>query len=115
MPIVTLTTDWGNRDYYLASFKGMLASHCEAVRVIDITNEVDHFDILQASFILKNCYEKFPAGTIHFIGVRANDTRQKSNGYLLVEASGHIFIGYDNGIFSLILEDVQKKIFLPGI
>ena len=115
MPIVTLTTDWGNRDYYLASFKGMLASHCPDVRVIDITNEIDHFDILQASFILKNCYEKFPKGSIHFIGVRGNETKQKSNGYLLVEANDHFFIGYDNGIFSLTLDEVVKKIFLPDI
>jgi len=115
MPIVTLTTDWGKRDYYLASFKGMLATHCPGVNVIDITNEVDHFDILQASFILKNCYEKFPPGTIHFIGVRGNETRQKSNGYLLVESNGHFFIGYDNGIFSLTLDDSEKKVFQPGI
>lgn len=115
MPIVTLTTDWGNRDYYLASFKGMLASHCPDVNVIDITNNVDHFDILQASFILKNCYEKFPKGTIHFIGVRGNETKQKSNGYLVVEANGHFFIGYDNGVFSLTLEDAEKKVFHPDI
>jgi S-adenosylmethionine hydrolase len=115
MPIVTLTTDWGNRDYYLATFKGMLATNCPDVRVIDITNEVDHFDILQASFILKNCYEKFPVGTIHFIGVRGNETRQKSNGYLIVESNGHFFIGYDNGVFSLTLDDADKKVFLPSI
>ncbi|MEO8087949.1 MAG: SAM-dependent chlorinase/fluorinase [Bacteroidota bacterium] len=115
MPIVTLTTDWGTRDYYLPSFKGMLATHCPNATVIDISNEVDHFDILQASFILKNCYEKFPEGTIHFIGVRGNDTRQKSNGYLLIECKKHFFIGYDNGIFSLSLEDAEKKIFLTGI
>ena len=115
MPIVTLTTDWGSRDHYLASFKGSLATHCPEVRVIDISNEVDHFDILQASFILKNCYEKFPPGTIHFIGVRGIDTRQKSNGYLLVESNNHFFIGYDNGIFSLALDDAGKDIYTTGI
>jgi S-adenosylmethionine hydrolase len=115
MPTVTLTTDWGTRDYYLASFKGMLLTHCPDVKVIDISNEVDHFDILQASFILKNCYEKFPQGTIHFLGVRGSETRQKSNGYLLVECNGHYFIGYDNGIFSLALDGAEKKIFSTGI
>jgi len=115
MPIVTLTTDWGNRDYYLASFKGMLATLCPEARVIDISNEVNHFDILQASFILKNCYEKFPSGTIHFVGVRGNETRQKSNGYLLLECNNHFFIGYDNGIFSLALDQAEKRIFLTGI
>jgi S-adenosylmethionine hydrolase len=115
MPIVTLTTDWGSRDYYLAAFKGMLARHCPEVTTIDITNHVDHFDILQASFILKNCYEKFPPGTIHFIGVRGSETKQKSNGYLLVESNGYYFIGFDNGIFSLTLDAAEKKVFLPDI
>lgn len=115
MPVVTLTTDWGNRDHHLASFKGMLAVQCPDAKVIDISNEVDHFDILQASFILKNCYRKFPEGTIHFIGIRGNETRQKSRGYLLVECNRHFFIGYDNGIFSLMLDDAQKKVFVPPI
>ena len=111
MNVITLITDWGTRDYYLASFKGQLATHCSDARVIDISNEVDHFDILQASFILKNCYQKFPEGTIHFIGVRGNETKQKSCGYLLVECNKHFFIGYDNGIFSLTLDKEERKIF----
>jgi len=115
MPVVTLTTDWGNRDHYLASFKGMLATQCPEAQVIDISNQVDHFDILQASFILKNCYRKFPEGTVHFIGVRGNETRQKSRRHLLVECNGHYFLGYDNGVFSLTLDDAEKKIFVPGI
>src|SRR5689334_3328047 len=114
MPTVTLTTDWGTRDYYLASFKGMLVTQCPDVRIIDISNEVDHFDILQASFILKNCYEKFPKGTIHFIGVRGQETRQKSRGYLLLECNNHYFIGYDNGIFSLMLDQAPKKVYSFG-
>lgn len=115
MPIVTLTTDWGNKDYYLASFKGMLATHCPDVHVIDISNEVNHFDILQASFILKNCFEKFPAGTIHYIGVKGNETRQRSSGYLLISAGDHYFLGFDNGIFSLTLDDRDFKIYNTGI
>ncbi len=115
MPIVTLTTDWGNKDYYLASFKGMLATHCSKASVIDISNDVDHFDILQASFILKNCFEKFPEGTVHFVGVKGNDMRHKSNGYLLISCNKHFFIGYDNGIFSLTLDDAEKIVYQTGI
>ena len=115
MPVVTLTTDWGSRDHYLASFKGMLATQSPGATVIDISNEVDHFDILQASFIVKNCFRKFPPGSIHFLGVRGNETRQKSRGYLLIKCEGHYFIGYDNGIFSLTLDDTEKQVFLAGI
>ena len=115
MPIVTLTTDWGTRDHYLASFKGLLATQCPEASVIDITNDVDHFDILQASFILKNCYDKFPAGTIHFIGVRGNEVKRQVSGYVLVECNGHFFIGYDNGVFSLTLDDAEKSIYETDI
>ncbi len=115
MKIVTLTTDWGIRDYYLASFKAQLLSLNHAVQIVDVSHAVDPFDILQASFTLKNCYDKFPEGTIHFIGVRGNETREKSQGYLLVKSNNHYFIGYDSGIFSLILVDDEKEIFLLDV
>lgn len=115
MPTVTLTTDWGKRDYYLAAFKGRLISQCPDIRIVDISNEVDHFDILQASFILKNCYEKFPAGTIHYIGVGGNESRHKSDGYLLVECNKHYFIGFDNGVFSLALDNNKKQVYRTNI
>jgi S-adenosylmethionine hydrolase len=111
MPIVTLTTDWGNRDYYLASFKGLLASRCPNVQVIDVSNSVDHFDILQASFLLKNCYAKFPKGTIHFAGVRANETKPAGGNFIVVVCNDHYFLGYDNGIFSLTLDDSVMDIY----
>lgn len=115
MAIVTLTTDWGNKDHYLASFKGMLATHCPDVRLIDISNEVDHFNILQASFVLKNCFEKFPKGTVHFIGVVGNETRQRSSGYLVINSGGQYFVGYDSGVFSLVLDDRDIVIYNSGI
>jgi S-adenosylmethionine hydrolase len=110
MPVITLTTDWGRRDHYLAAFKGELFSLLPEANVFDITHEVEPFNTLQASYVLKNCFQKFPEGAIHFIGLSAS--KEKSQGYLLVKAHNHFFIGYDNGIFYLTLGDVEKEIFL---
>ncbi len=114
MPIITLTTDWGLRDHYLASFKGELMSRSPDIQLVDISHEIEHFDILQASFVIRNCFEKFPKGTLHFIGIAGNITEKNKNdqrNFLVVKSNGHYFIGEDSGIFSLILGETDKEIF----
>src|SRR6185295_327980 len=109
MPVITLTTDWGRRDHYVAAFKGGLISACPQAQIIDITHDVNHFDILQASFILKNCFEKFPTGTIHYIGLSTNSNAGKRN-LLVIRHKEHYFIGFDNGTFFLTMGDLEKEI-----
>jgi S-adenosylmethionine hydrolase len=114
MPIITLTTDWGLRDYYLAAFKGELMSRCSGIQLVDISHEIEHFNILQASFVIKNCYSKFPKGTLHFIGISGTPSYNEKavpKNYLLVKCNDHFFTGIDSGIFSLILSDSIKEIF----
>jgi S-adenosyl-L-methionine hydrolase (adenosine-forming) len=115
MPVITLTTDWGRRDHYLAAFRGSLFSLLPQAQVFDITHEVEPFDTLQASYVLQNCFDKFPEETIHFIGLTGAKAKIQSQGYLLVRARNHFFIGYDNGIFYLALGDMEKEIFLLDI
>jgi S-adenosylmethionine hydrolase len=115
MPVITLTTDWGRRDHYLAAFKGRLFSLLPQAQVFDITHDVESFDTLQASYVLQNCYDKFPEGTIHFIGLSSGKAKTQSQGYLLVKANNHFFIGYDNGIFYLTLGETEKEMFLLDI
>jgi S-adenosylmethionine hydrolase len=115
MPVITLTTDWGRRDHYLAAFKGRLFSVLPKADIFDITHEVEPFDTLQASYVLQNCYDRFPALAIHFIGLSSSKTKTQSQGYLLVKANGHYFIGYDNGVFYLTLGDIEKEVFLLDI
>src|SRR5689334_957770 len=113
MPILTLTTDWGLRDHYVASFKGELMSRSNDVKIVDISHQVEHFDILQASFVIKNCFAKFPEGTLHFIGLAGVQPASKNErrNYLILKSKGHFFIGEDNGIFSLILGDEEKEMY----
>ncbi len=100
MAIVTLTTDWGLKDHYLASVKGSLLKAIPSVTIIDISNEVDVFDTYQASFILKSAYKNFPDNTIHIIGV--NSDASVDQPHIAVKCCKQYFIGADNGIFSMI-------------
>jgi S-adenosylmethionine hydrolase len=111
MAVITLTTDWGIRDYYVAALKGQLISLCSEAQIVDMSHTIEHFDILEASYILSNCYDKFPQGTIHFIGMRGSKQPDQPHGYLLVKCRGHYFIGYDSGTFYLALGDEEKEIY----
>ncbi|REJ83552.1 MAG: hypothetical protein DWQ44_03340 [Bacteroidetes bacterium] len=110
MSILTMTTDWGLRDHYLAAFKGELISRSRDIRIVDISHEIEKFNILQASFIIKNAFRKFPEGSIHFIGLEGN-TQPESSSFLIVKSEGHFFIGRDSGIFSLILDNQSKEVY----
>ena len=107
MTIITLTTDLGTNDSYLASIKGAIYSQIEKVRIVDISNKIEPFNILQASYIVRNCFKDFPIGTVHIISV--DDELSPTNEHLAVKAHGHYFIGADNGLFSLIFNDIQPE------
>jgi len=108
MPIITLTTDWGLKDHYLAGVKGSLLKAIPNANIIDISHEIPPFDIYQASFILRNCFKNFPANTIHIIGV--NSESSIDTPHIVLRYDNQYFIGSDNGIFSLMFEDIPKKI-----
>lgn len=109
MPIITLTTDWDKRDYYIGAVKGAIHKLCSNVTIIDISHQVKTFNIFQAAFILLNSYKNFPPGTIHIIGVKSDYTENQKP--LIVEFENQYFIGADNGIFSLLFDDKPLKSF----
>lgn len=100
MPVITLTTDLGLKDYYLASVKAAILGQCPEAVIVDISHQVQKFDILQAAFIIANTYRDFPDGTIHIIGVMPG-TKEKPS--IAVFCNRQYFIGADNGIIPLIV------------
>ena len=108
MPIITLTTDLGLKDYYVSSVKGAIFLQYPEATIVDITHQVPKYDIAQAAFIIKNVYQDFPKGTIHIIGVRPEGGANKSHVALFKD--GHYFIGSDNGMFSLIFDSDPDKL-----
>lgn len=109
MSIITLTTDMGLKDYYVGAVKGAIYNSLKEVTVVDISHEIQPFDIVHASFVLKNSYAEFPEGTIHIIGVNPEDTEKSK--HVVVQNNGHTFIGSDNGIFSLLFDELPEVIY----
>lgn len=114
MAIITLTTDLGHNDSYLASVKATIYTQLDDVKIVDISNSIEPFNIQEAAFILRNCYKDFPLGTIHIISIDDELTLNKE--HLVIQSDGHYFIGSDNGLFSLLFNEVlPQKIFRLNI
>lgn len=108
MAIITLTTDFGLKDHYVGSVKGAILKQCPTAVIIDISHQIEKFNIQDAAFILKETYPDFPQKTVHIIGLLTE--LKNTGGYVAVENNGHFFIGADNGIFSLLFDETPKKI-----
>ncbi|MEJ5267086.1 MAG: SAM-dependent chlorinase/fluorinase [Bacteroidales bacterium] len=79
--IVTFTTDWHDSDYYAGAVKAAVISQAGEANFVDVTHNIEHYNIFQAAFILKRVIKNFPSGTIHIIGV---DSEPDSDGKVLV-------------------------------
>ena len=89
MGIITLTTDLGYKDSYLASVKARILNELKEVNIIDISNDIEPFNIQQAAFVLKNCLADFPSDTVHIIGV--DDELSLESEHLAVYANNQFF------------------------
>jgi len=108
MPIITLTSDWRNHDYYVAAIKGQILGLCPEVTVVDISHNIQSFSISQAAYVVRHSYRNFPDGTIHIIAVNSETGPDKP--HVVVRAMNHYFIGCDNGIFTLIIDSEPDEI-----
>lgn len=100
MPIITLTTDFGEKDHFAGAVKGAIYSELGNVNIVDISHSISPFHITEAAYIIKNAYKSFPEGTIHIIGIDSELTPE--NRHIALKLDGHYFICANNGILSLI-------------
>lgn len=108
MAIITLTSDFGLKDHFVASIKGALLSAIPSVNVVDISHQIAPFDLQQAAFTLGHAWKQFPEGTIHVVCVGPSPTTRFN--HIAFRLKGQYFIGADNGIFSLITEETPDLI-----
>jgi S-adenosylmethionine hydrolase len=104
--IITLLTDFGLADHYVAAMKGVILGICPEARLVDISHEIRAFGIEDAAFTLGEAYPCFPKGTIHLVVVDPGVGSARRP--LLVEADGHRFVGPDNGVLTLPTERDPK-------
>jgi S-adenosylmethionine hydrolase len=101
--IITLTTDFGNRDFYAGALKGALLNQCPNVTLADISHEIEPYNIVHAAFVARNTWSEFPEGTIHLIAV--NCVYSSVFRFILARHAGHYFLAPDNGILTLLFEE----------
>ena len=99
MKNITLISDWKLRDPYVAMLKGQLWKTIPDANIIDITHAIDGFSVEQTAFILKSSYKSFPEGTLHLILTGMTFSHESMP--VMVEYDHHLFMGEDNGVFSL--------------
>jgi S-adenosylmethionine hydrolase len=121
-PVIGVLTDFGDKDFFVASLKGVIARINPEARVIDITHHVPSFNVLSGSFILYAAYRYFPTKTI-FLAV-IDPGVGSSRKILCVETERYFFIGPDNGVLSValdsetviqIIETTETEYFLPHL
>jgi S-adenosylmethionine hydrolase len=121
-PIISLLTDFGEKDHYVASMKGVILKINPQCALVDITHEVRPHDIQEGAFILANAYSYFPKGTIHLsiVDPGVGGMRQP----VLLVTQNYFFVGPDNGLFTFIAQRAKvkqvvvltrEKYFLPKV
>jgi len=106
-PVITLLTDFGTRDHYVAAMKGVILKINPQCRLIDITHQVSPHDTREGAFVLASAYSYFPEGTIHLAVVDpgVGGTRKP----LLLVTPKYCFVGPDNGLFAMIARKERLK------
>jgi len=107
MAIITLTTDFGEKDYFAGATKGAIYSELPDVKIVDISHSVSPFNIPEAAYIIQNAYNSFPKGTIHLIGIDSEINPE--NKHIAIKLDDHYFICANNGIMSMICSEIAPE------
>ncbi|MHC1725060.1 MAG: S-adenosyl-l-methionine hydroxide adenosyltransferase family protein [Syntrophobacteraceae bacterium] len=100
-PLITLLSDFGLQDGYVASMKGVILGISPEARMVDITHLIPPQEVRAAAFVLLASYGYFPERAVHVAVVDPGvGTGRRS---IAIRSRSHIFVGPDNGIFSLVL------------
>ncbi len=106
-PIITLTTDFGLSDYFVGALKGVILQKCANVRIVDITHNLPHHDVISAAFVIKEVFQYYPPGAIHMIVVDPGVGTERRK--IIVHDGGQSFLAPDNGILSYVLNETGSR------
>lgn len=101
--IITLLTDFGVHDYFVASMKGVILNINSQARIVDLSHDVAPQQIEEAAYLLKSSYRYFPDGTVHVAVVDPGVGSARRP--LLVSTARYHFVAPDNGLLTYILEE----------
>lgn len=101
-PVITLLTDFGEEDGYVAAMKGVILSIAPHARIVDVAHYVPSFQISSAAYVLSTYYSYFPAGTIHVAVVDPGVGSSRKP--MVLRLGGYFFVVPDNGIATFVLQ-----------
>ena len=100
MALITFLSDFGQKDHYVAAVKARILAVNPGLRIIDISHNVNHFDIANGSYLLNSVFRDFPKGTVHLVAIDASGSKR----CIAVHLEDHYFVCPDNGLLGLISE-----------
>jgi len=100
MALITLLSDFGYSDHYVAAMKARILSVNAGLSIVDISHEVAVSDLAHAAHVLKSAFRDFPENTVHLVSV--NTSGHPDEKYIAVKLEEHYFICPDNGLLGLI-------------
>jgi len=104
--IITLTSDFGSKDSFAASMKGVILRINPQAQIVDLSHEINPQDIWEAAFTLKTAYDYFPKGTVHLAVVDPGVGTGRRP--IVVVTESYYFVGPDNGLFSLVYQESER-------
>lgn len=110
LPLITLLTDFGSKDYFVASMKGVILTIHSAARIEDVSHHISPHRIDEAAYCLQACYRTFPEGTVHVVVVDPGVGSHRRP--ILVKTGRYYFVAPDNGVLTPVLnveEDVEIR------
>lgn len=104
--LITLLTDFGDRDYFVASMKAVILTINPHATIVDLSHHVPPHSVEDAAYLLNSCYRYFPEGTVHVAVVDpgVGSTRRP----LIVKSERYFFLAPDNGLLTPILAEDRE-------
>jgi S-adenosylmethionine hydrolase len=100
MSIITLSSDFGLKDYFVGSLKGSIYAEFPEAKLIDLSHDIEPFHSIHAAYVLQAAHKKFPKNTVHLVCVDAE--KSVLNRHVIIYWHDQYFIGADNGVFSIL-------------
>ena len=113
MSLITFTSDFGTSDHYVAAVKAKMFSINPSAQIIDISHDINPFDLPHMAFTLQSVFKDFPENTVHLVGI--NNHTEDGNSYLITFLEGHTFLIPDNGIIGLISSQAPDQVIKIGM
>src|SRR5499426_4157099 len=106
-PVIALLTDFGTRDHYAGTMKGVALGICPDAALVDITHDIPAHDVLSGALELAASYKYFPAGTIFLVVVDPGVGSARRG--IAVESGDFKFVAPDNGVLAAVFEENAPK------